>query len=80
LGDALGEYLTDLPYQSDVLRVTQEDWDRMGGGAQRQLIDGLQAKLAFYEDWHNTPANWTAPYEGAPDGEYVSALPLSQMP
>lgn len=80
LGDALGEYLVDLPYRSEILSISEDDWKAMGGGKQRQLLDGLQRKLAFYDEWHNTPANWTAPYEGAPDGEYVTALPLDAMP
>jgi serine/threonine-protein kinase PpkA len=80
LGDALGEFLQDLPYQSDVMRITEQRWLQMSGAEQREMIDRLKSKLGLYEQIHNTPGKWTALADGVPDGERVSAVPLAFMP
>jgi serine/threonine-protein kinase PpkA len=80
LGDAVGEYLEDLPYRSEVMALDERTWQQMGGGRQRELIDGIKSKLVYYERVHNDPALWTAPYEGAPPGEHLFAIPLSRLP
>ena len=80
LGDALGEFLQDLPYQSEVMRISEQRWLQMSGAEQRELIDRMKSKLALYEQIHNTPAKWIALAPGLPDGERVSAIPLNFMP
>jgi hypothetical protein len=80
LGDAMGEFLQDLPYQSEVMRITEQRWLQMSGAEQRELIDRMKSKLALYEQVHNTPSKWVALAPGLPDGERVSAIPLSFMP
>ncbi len=80
LGDALGEYLAGLPYQSKIMGITERDWVTMTGGPQREILDGLKAKIRLYEKIHDTPALWTALYPGTPEGEKVYAIPLDAMP
>lgn len=80
LGDALGEFLQDLPYQSEVIRINDQKWMQMSGAEQRELIDRLKSKLALYEQIHNTPMKWIALGPGTADGEKVSAIPLNFMP
>ena len=80
LGSAVGEYLEDLPYQSEIMGLDQNAWAQLGGGRQREIIDGIKSKLVYYEQVHNDPALWTALYQGAPPGEQVFAIPLSRLP
>ena len=76
LGVAVGEYLEDLPYQSEIMGLDERTWAAFGGGRQREIIDAIKSKLAYYERVHNDPALWTALYEGAAPGEQVFAIPL----
>ena len=80
LGSAVGEYLEDLPYQSEIMGLDQNAWAQLGGGRQREIIDGIKSKLVYYEQIHNDPALWTALYQGAAPGEQVFAIPLSRLP
>jgi serine/threonine-protein kinase PpkA len=80
LGDALGEYLSDLPYDSPITSITEQDWLRRSGPQQRSLIESLKSKIALYERIYNTPNAWIALHRDVPDGERVTTLPLRQMP
>lgn len=80
LGDALGEYLEDLPYTSEVMGLDEASWAAAGGIRQREIVDGLKSKLALYERYHNEPGLWTDLYPGAPPGEAVFAMPLDALP
>ena len=80
LGDALGEYLRDLPYDSPITSITEQDWMRRTGPQQRALIETLKSKIEFYERIYNTPQKWISLHDGLPDGERVTTLPLRQMP
>lgn len=80
VGVELDDLLAGLPYQSPTLSIDNAQWLRMGAGRQNQMRVELDAKLAFANDWHNTPARWVALKEGVPDGETVTLYPLSQLP
>ena len=80
LGELLGEYLDDLPYTSQIMEIDQRAWLSMGAGRQREILDGIAAKLRLYDDLDRQPQLWTALYEGAPEGEKVFPVPLEQMP
>ena len=80
LGSAVGEYLEELPYQSEIMGLDERTWASFGGGRQREIIDAIKSKLAYYERVHNDPALWTALYDGAAPGEHVFAIPLSRLP
>ena len=79
LGEALGEYLADLPYRSRLLTIDRSRWVN-GGPLRREVLDGLRAKLELYREYDRNPAIWTKLYEGAPDGEDVFAMPLRDLP
>jgi hypothetical protein len=80
LGGALGEYLQGLPYQSEITGLTQADWESLSPSRERLLVDSLQSKIVALDKIHNDSRRWVAPYPGAPDGEYVTTVPLSVMP
>ena len=79
LEDAVGEFLEDLPYRPEILRITPDDWASMG--SQRTVIlDRVRSSLTTFEYIHDSPQYWTSLYEGQPDGETVYAMPLSELP
>lgn len=79
LGGAVGEFLQGLPYRSQIMDLTEDRWIN-AGTERREIIDGLRQKLSLYRQIHNDPANWTALYADAPDGEHVYAMPFSVLP
>lgn len=78
LGGAL-EFLADLPYESQLMLTTESRW---GSSAmlRRTILDGMRQKLVQYRKWLHDPDVWTALYTGAPDGEYVFAMPFDVLP
>ncbi len=78
LGGAL-EFLEDLPYESQLMLTTESRW---GSSAmlRRTILDGMRQKLVQYRKWLHDPDVWTALYRGAPDGEYVFAMPFDVLP
>lgn len=79
LANASLEYLERLPYQSTVLRMTEDRW-LQSAMMRRDIVDGLRQKLTQYRKWLFDPAVWTVPYDGAPDGEHVYAMPFDVLP
>jgi hypothetical protein len=77
-GEAL-EYLERLPYRSQILQLTEERWSQ-SAMMRRSIIDGMRQKLTQYRKWLFNASVWTAPYEGAPDGEHVFAMPFDVLP
>lgn len=80
LGGLLGEYLEDLPYNSDILNITPERWVSMSPIQERQLVDAMESKVIALERLHNDADRWVALTPNAQDGERVTAVPLSLMP
>lgn len=78
VGSAL-EYLERLPYRSQMLQLTEDRW-LQSAMMRRGIIDGMRQKLTQYRKWLFDAGVWTMPYEGAPDGEYVFAMPFEVLP
>ncbi len=78
LGGAL-EFLEDLPYSSQLLLTTEQYWQSSAMN-RRSILDGMRQKLAQYRKWLLDPDVWTPLYEGAPDGDYVFAMPFDVLP
>lgn len=78
LGEAFGELLTGLPYQSQIMSMTEDRW--IASAAERRaIIDQLKSRLSYYRRIHNE-REWIALHDGAPDGEHVYAIPFSTLP
>ncbi len=77
-GDVM-EFLTDLPYRSRVLQISDQRWVE-NAMERRAVLDDLRPKLRQYRTWLQDPAVWTALYDGAPDGELVYAMPFGMLP
>lgn len=78
LGGAL-EFLEDLPYESQLMLTTEQRWSQSAMN-RRSILDGMRQKLVQYRKWLLDPAVWTPLYDGAPDGEYVFAMPFDVLP
>ena len=78
LGGAL-EFLEDLPYESQLMLTTEQRWAQSAMN-RRAILDGMRQKLTQYRKWLLDPQVWTPLYDGAPDGEYVFAMPFDVLP
>lgn len=79
VGQALGEYLDGLPYQSQVMELTEQEWLGMGAAGQRELINGIEAKLRLYQEFAARPDLWVT-LDGRPGGEAFFPVPLDALP
>jgi serine/threonine-protein kinase PpkA len=75
----LGEFLDDLPYRSNIMRLTEEDWYRMSVGEQQALVDDLKSKIKRYQQYHDDVDNWVS-FGVTDPGDTVYRIPLSMMP
>ena len=80
LGGAFGEYLEDLPYQSAIMEITQQEWVAMGAGRRREILNGIEAKLRLYEEFNRQPSLWVSFDGGRDPGEAMYPLPLDALP
>jgi serine/threonine-protein kinase PpkA len=75
----LGEFLDGLPYKSDVLGMTENDWYNKSVGEQAQFINRLRSRIARYEEYDKDRTNWES--FGSPNpGDWVYRVPLSMLP
>ena len=76
----LGEYLEDLPYQSDVMHLDQDTWSRWGPQRQYDFINRLKAKIQLYTRYNADLGRWKALAEGSPVDEHVYPVRLRDLP
>lgn len=75
----LGEFLDDLPYRSDIMLMSEDDWYRMSVGEQTAFINRLKSRVARYEAYDRDVDNWES--FGAKDpGDWVYRVPLAMLP
>ncbi|OSZ72667.1 hypothetical protein CAP39_04965 [Sphingomonas sp. IBVSS1] len=72
-------FLKLLPYRSDVLSLTAEDWRAMGAAKQDAFLRRLSEKLAFYRAIEQDQSKWRALGDSNRDNA-VALVPLRQMP
>lgn len=75
----LTEFLDDLPYRSNIMRLTEEDWYRLSLGEQQTFINNLKSKIKRYTQIHDDVANWTS-FGAKEPGDSVYRVPLSLLP
>lgn len=76
----MGEYLEDLPYQSEVLNLDEETWLSWDGLQQERFIRRLTTKLRHYRRYNADVDRWVTLAEGADPREDVYPVPLEMMP
>jgi serine/threonine-protein kinase PpkA len=75
----LAEFLDDMPYRSNIMRLKEEDWYRLSVGEQQAIINGIKSKVRRYQQIHDDVANWET-FGSADPGDAVYRVPLSLMP
>ena len=77
----LGEYLEDLPYQSQVMGLTQDTWVGWGPEKQIEFVNTLKRKLRQYDRYSADWENWIDIAQTADgSGDDVYPVPLQDMP
>ncbi len=80
LAGAFGEYLQDLPYQSQIMEFTQEEWNNMGAARRTEIVNSLEAKLRLYEEYNRQPSLWVSFDGGRDPGEAMYPVPIDALP
>ncbi|WP_296823424.1 hypothetical protein [Sulfurovum sp.] len=74
------EFLEGLPYQSQLMAITNELWSSWSADEQNEFINTLDAKVEAYKKIHNTPEGWIALNKGDDLDEYVYPISLDLLP
>jgi hypothetical protein len=80
LGGAFGEYLEDLPYKSQIMDITLDDWINGGAGPRTEVRNALDAKLQLYEEFNRQPSLWVSFDGGRNPGEAMYPVPIDALP
>ena len=75
----LGEFLDGLPYRSEVMLLTEEDWYRKSVGEQTAFINRLKSKLARYDEYDRDRKNWES-FGMYNANDWVYRVPLNMLP
>ncbi len=74
------EFLEGLPYQSQLMAITDEYWNATTIDEQNEFINDLNTKIEFFEKIHETPELWIELNKGDDKDEYVYPLSLERLP
>ena len=80
IGGLLGEYLDDLPYQSEIMDLSEQDWLAMGAIAQRTVLNNIEAKLRLYQEFEAHPDQWVDLFGTRSPGEAIYPVPIEALP
>jgi hypothetical protein len=80
IGSLLGEYLDGLPYRSDIMNISQDDWLAMGGIKQADILSGVEAKLRLYQEFQAQPDLWVNLAGPEHPGEAAYPVPIEALP
>lgn len=74
------DFLKVLPYQSELLTLSQDEWRGMSAADQTAFLDRLNSNIHFYTDLARDPAKWH-PLNPEDNREaHVTAVPLDRLP
>ncbi len=80
IGALLGEYLDDLPYQSEIMDIQEADWIAMGAIAQRSVLNDIEAKLRLYQEFQSNADLWVDLSGTRAAGEALFPVPIEALP
>lgn len=80
IGSMLGEYLDDLPYQSEIMDIQEADWLAMGAIAQRTVLNNIEAKLRLYQEFQANADLWVDLSGSRTPGEALFPVPIEALP
>lgn len=74
------EFLEGLPYQSQLMAITNELWSSWSADEQSEFINALDAKVEAYKKIHDTPEGWIPLNKGDDIDKYVYPISLDLLP
>jgi hypothetical protein len=80
LGNVLGEYLEGLPYQSQIMEITEADWLAMGAVAQSTVLYSIEGKLRLYQEYAMRTDLWVDLGGTRSPGEAMYPVPIDDLP
>lgn len=80
IGALLGEYLDDLPYQSEIMDIDEAGWLAMGAIAQRTVLNNIEAKLRLYQEFQANADLWVDLSGSRSAGEALFPVPIEALP
>lgn len=82
LGDMglLGEYVSGLPYLSEVLSLDEQTWKSWDGLEQEKFIRRLNTKLNYYQRYNQDVDRWIALAPDSDPRDNVYPVPLENLP
>jgi serine/threonine-protein kinase PpkA len=79
LADKFPLFIKGLPYKSPLMEKSRDWWEGQTAEQQQEFVKELEAKLAYYRSVNENPAMWKPLNKDAESGDYVAAIPLSQL-
>lgn len=76
----MGEYLEDLPYQSEVLSLDEDTWVNWDALTQEKFIRTINTKLRHYRDYHADTDHWVGLAADSDPQDFIYPVPLEMMP
>ncbi len=74
------EYIEDLPYRSEAMDLTLEDWSEWPAARQIDYIHRLEDKLRYYQSLYDHPDLWVSLDGGPVNGSSVFPVELEMLP
>jgi len=76
----VGEWLADLPYNSKIMEITEDDWLAWGPAQQREFLDEIDEKIRIYQKFHDDTDRWVMLDRGRVPGDAVCSIPVDLLP
>jgi serine/threonine-protein kinase PpkA len=76
----MAEYIEDLPYTADAMRLSLQDWQSWSAREQIKFLNALEAKINYYRALHDHTDLWVSLDGGPVDGDSVFPIALDMLP
>jgi serine/threonine-protein kinase PpkA len=76
----VGEWLSDLPYKSQVMNITESRWLQRSYAEQQEVLDAIEEKILLYREIHDDADRWISLDEERSLSEAVTTIPLDALP
>ncbi len=74
------EYIEDLPYTADAMKLSLQDWQSWSAREQIKFLNALESKINYYRALHDHTDLWVSLDGGPVDGDSVFPIALDMLP
>ncbi len=74
------EYIEDLPYTADAMKLSLQDWQSWSAREQIKFLNALESKINYYRALHDHTDLWVSLGGGPVDGDSVFPIALDMLP